>query len=131
MKNDETDKILLIPVFVIILLIAASVYLRFTVFNPKENVKLEFSRDAWENSPEKRFLMIDDMLVKYNFIGMSRDAVIDLLGKEYLSYGYYEITYQTFGGFMSDEDIILNSMKSARLLIFIFLISTRWMLSPV
>jgi len=115
LKNEKRTLISILLIVTVVL----AVYTHVVNIKPKENVKLEFSRDAWENSPEKRFLMIDDMLVKYDFIGMDVDEIIDLLGKEYIGFDRHSIGYQTFGGIMR-EDAINFKLDEERKVIGIF-----------
>lgn len=41
-----------------------------------------FTTEKWKLYPEKRKLMVSDLLKRYDFIGMSEEDVIALLGQE-------------------------------------------------
>lgn len=40
-----------------------------------------FSTGSWQKYPEKRVDMVDDLLSKYELVGMTQEEVISLLGK--------------------------------------------------
>ena len=69
----------------------------------KEHTPIEFSQETWENEPYNRDVMIDDLLKKYDFLTMTKDDVINLLGNKRLYVGQEILRYETGGGFLSDE----------------------------
>lgn len=66
-----------------------------------------FTSDKWEKYPKVRYLMLDDLADKYNFIGMNKDEVIDILGESKAMYadpGDKDIIdYYTGAGFIDPE----------------------------
>jgi len=72
---------------------------------PDESI--EFSREvwdeAWDGNVRVRSTMLDDLLEKYDFIGMSKDEVLELLGTNGVLIGEESLGYETGGGYFSDE----------------------------
>lgn len=46
------------------------------------NYQHTFSSEKWKSEPEKREFIVQDLLKKYELIGMSENEVIELLGDE-------------------------------------------------
>ena len=61
-------------IFILItLIVVTSIY---------SNYQHKFIKERWLNNPEKRALMVNDLLQHYELIGMSEDKVVELLGNE-------------------------------------------------
>lgn len=69
----------------------------------KDHTPIKFFQETWENDPYNRDVMIDDLLKSYDFLTMTKDDVINLLGKKRLYVGQDLLRYETGGGFLSDE----------------------------
>lgn len=81
-----------------------------------------FSKAKWENYEWNRYLMIEDLEQKYNFIGMTKAEVINLLGNYQVNYTVAyngnAIGYNIKSGFfylrsyiliLDDNDIVLET----------------------
>ena len=62
-------------IFFIVIIVPLFLILRF-------HIRHTFSASKWEKYPEKRRLIVSDMLEKYPLVGMSEDEVVALLGEE-------------------------------------------------
>jgi len=62
----------------------------------------EFSPELWDEYPYERGHMVDDLLEDYDFIGMTKDEVIELLGEKRLVIGERTLRYETSGGLLGD-----------------------------
>ena len=51
--------------------------------------KHTFSTSKWLDDPEGRTAIVDDLLEKYELVGMSEDDVLSLLGEPDNYYGYF------------------------------------------
>lgn len=51
--------------------------------------KHTFSTAKWLNNPEERTAIVDDLLEKHEFIGMTETEVVGLLGDHNNDYGYF------------------------------------------
>ncbi|QEN04354.1 hypothetical protein EW093_06445 [Thiospirochaeta perfilievii] len=61
----------------IILILISIFFISCNLFNNNR----AFSKESWENDPDHRYEMIDDLKNSYLKIGMNKDDVIDLLGE--------------------------------------------------
>lgn len=65
-----------------------------------------YSREKWDENEEIRFYMIDDLEKKYDFVGMTKDKVIEILGEPdtVSEYGGWEVFdyYLGYGDDMID-----------------------------
>lgn len=50
-----------------------------------------FTQDKWKNYSDLRYLMIDDMEEKYDFVGMTKEEAIEILGDDITAEGCYYI----------------------------------------
>ena len=48
-----------------------------------------FSTSKWENNPEERTKIVDDLLSDHELIGMQESDIIELLGENNNDYGYF------------------------------------------
>lgn len=48
-----------------------------------------FSTSKWLNDPERRTAIVDDLLAKHEFAGMTEEEVAALLGEPNNDYGYF------------------------------------------
>ena len=64
---------------------------------------IEFSQEAWDAYPYDRGPMVQDLLEKYDFLSMTKDEVIELLGENNLQSSNDTLRYGTGGGFGGDE----------------------------
>ena len=48
-----------------------------------------FSKSKWLNDPEGRTAIVDDLLAKHEFAGMTEEEVAALLGEPNNDYGYF------------------------------------------
>ena len=62
-----------------------------------------FSQEEWNKNTNTRAYMIDELLLRYDFIGMSKSEVINLLGENGLTVDSKTLRYETHGGILSDE----------------------------
>lgn len=66
-----------------------------------------FTSDKWDKYPKVRYLMLDDLADKHNFIGMSKDEITDILGESNQPYADPDdkdiIDYYTGAGFIDPE----------------------------
>ena len=54
----------------------------FSIFKINQfKEKSSFTQDKWTRHPAERYLIVENMLKKYDFEKMTRDQVINLLGK--------------------------------------------------
>ena len=51
--------------------------------------KHTFSTSKWLDNPEERTAIVDDLLEKYELVGMSEENVLSLLGEPDNDYGYF------------------------------------------
>lgn len=51
--------------------------------------KHTFSTSKWLGNPEERTAIVDDLLEKYELVGMSEENVLSLLGEPDNDYGYF------------------------------------------
>lgn len=63
----------------------------------------EFSKEVWDEKPYRRGNMANDLLARYDFLSMTKDEVIELLGTKRLDIGEKTLRYETGGGFLHDE----------------------------
>jgi len=76
----------------------------FKFYDDPNNLKaIEFSQEIWNQYPEKRYTMVDDLLANYDFSNMSKKDVINLLGEKSLDSEGNIMRYETKGGFFEDE----------------------------
>ena len=82
-------KFLILGIVVLVLAAAPFVFIIVEERNALrewETKRLPFEQNAWKANPDSnemdpiRLRMIDDLLRRYNFMGMSRSAIDDLLG---------------------------------------------------
>ena len=69
----------------------------------------DFSHNKWVKYPGERYLMLDDMIKENNFIGMSKEEVIKILGKPdnpYADPGNIDLIDYYIGAFSIDPAMI-------------------------
>ena len=94
--------IVITVILVVILgLIGWKVYPYLMVF--RGTADTEFSQEEWNSNVYARESMLKDVMSKYDFIGMSKDEVLNILGEHGLFSGEDSIGYETGGGYMKDE----------------------------
>lgn len=72
---------------------------RHMIFTSISSVsKVAFSQEAWECNPQNRAAMVEDLMQKYNFLSMTKDEVLALLGTKQLYIGKDTLRYETGGG---------------------------------
>lgn len=108
MKEKNFKRIMFFLIFFLlaILMILAGKYVGETVIFEgiiKDYTSIEFSQETWENDPYNRDVMIDDLLKSYDFLSMTKDDVINLLGNKRLYVGQKVLRYETGGGLLRDE----------------------------
>lgn len=80
----------------IVLVITSLIFVSCSLFQDNSR---KFSKESWNNDPDHRYEMVNDLKNNYLFIGMDRTDVIELLGEPdsndtayYLGYpGYFSI----------------------------------------
>ena len=77
---------------------------------------IAFSQDAWDTNPYGRSAMVKDLLHKYDFLSMTKDEVIDLLGTNLLEIGSETLGYETGGGFLEDQMLIFIFDESGKII---------------
>lgn len=77
---------------------------------------IEFSKEAWDANPYDRAPMVKDLLQKYDFMSMTKDEVIDLLGEKRLDVGEETLRYETGGGFLNDEILRFVFNKNGKII---------------
>jgi hypothetical protein len=73
----------ILAILTLVVLAAASACLMDHTYGnmfTKKDVR-SFSGEKWQNTPGKRFMLLDDMLKKHDLKKMNRDEVISLLGQ--------------------------------------------------
>ena len=69
-----------IAIVICVTITLIDVFFVINMFITPSNKVQEFSVEAWQNEPTKRFRIVDDLLEKYTLIGLNRDEIIILLG---------------------------------------------------
>ena len=77
---------------------------------------IEFSKEAWDANPYDRSPMVKDLLQKYDFMSMTKDEVIDLLGEKRLDVGEETLRYETGGGYLNDEILMFVFNKNGKII---------------
>lgn len=67
---------------------------------------IEFSQNSWNENPEDRSKMVNDLLKDYQFLTMTKDDVIKLLGENDLTIGNETLRYEINGGYLRDEVLV-------------------------
>ena len=102
-----------------ILMILAGKYVGETVIFEgiiKDHTPIKFSQEKWENDPYNRDVMIDDLLKSYDFLSMTKDDVINLLGNQRLSVGNDTLIYETGGGYLHDQLLAFIFDKTGKII---------------
>ena len=76
----------LLSVIVVIIIICAGTY----------KYHHTFTIDKWNNNIEKRIKIVDDLLDKYQLIGMNESRIIELLGEENSDQSSFKISKEYF-----------------------------------
>lgn len=71
----------------------------------REPKTTEFTQEKWNEEIEGRYVMINDLLDKYDFGGMRKEDVIDLLGRNGLTEGDHYMEYEMRGGLFKDINL--------------------------
>lgn len=100
MKKKISVAIIAICILMAIIFVGI-LQLQSRMFSASE--KREFSIEEWQTDIYNRGTMIESLLEQYNFVGMSKDDVITILGEEGLYIGKNSLRYETGGGYFHDE----------------------------
>ena len=65
--------------------VVLAVIITYVVYHHKHT----FSTSKWLNNPEERTAIVDDLLEKHEFVGMTEADVVTLLGEPNNDYGYF------------------------------------------
>lgn len=66
-------------IYKVILCVAVAFSILFLIYGYEVH---RFTKDKWISNPDKRYLIVEDLLSKYTLVGMSEGDVIKLLGEE-------------------------------------------------
>ena len=75
----------ILSIFIILLSLPTMAYIVYSCVNPwisekEQVVQTVFTTEQWNDHPDKRIYMIEDLLNRYNFKSMSKNEIIELLG---------------------------------------------------
>lgn len=108
-------KIWLMPLIMIISSVSA-VFINKGIYHIGKIYISSYTREKWDKYENLRYNMIDDLESKYNFIGMSEEEIIDILGEpmtvsDHIDPEYYRYEYYIDDGFMDPwtYDIIFRN----------------------
>ncbi len=121
MKRKAFKRIIVFLIFflLIILMMLAGRYIGETIIVDgiiKDHVPIKFSQEIWENDPYNRDVMIEDLLKSYDFLTMTKDDVINLLGNQRLSVEKDTLIYETGGGYWHDQLLIFIFDKTEKII---------------
>ncbi|MFA5536588.1 MAG: hypothetical protein WDA53_05400 [Bacillota bacterium] len=71
------------------------------IFGVKYKYEHTFSTDRWIKYPRERVKMVDDMLRKYKLVGQTKEAIVELLGRETDSGYFKEVNNSVY--YLGDE----------------------------
>ena len=85
MKIEIKRMILIIGIMILAVLAGTILY--------NHNNQGVFTVERWEEYPNKRIQIVNDLLLKYDLKSMSKEEIISLLGKPSKTTGNFEISY--------------------------------------
>ena len=98
----------------ILLVVIAAIIVIVILLTVKYKIDHTFTVERWDTKIEKRLYMYDDLMEKYNLIGMTRDQILELLGTNGISPGS-DIQY-IMGGIFYPVILHINFDESGKVI---------------
>lgn len=89
MKNKKVTYVL-----VVLLIVLSGTFILVKVNQYKQ--RYSFIQEKWFKEPNKRFLIVEDMIKKHDFASMTKEQVINLLGEPDDNWGSGGVSIRTY-----------------------------------